>query len=501
MQQGLTVKIYTCYSLSHKVLVDNFFLPSIPKDLRLTLEKHPQICETDKFCQKNWVETVRKKISFLIKAIQSNMGNIFIFSDCDVQFFGDISCQISEEMIGFDLGFQREGDSFCTGFFACRASCDVLKFFEDVYDDIPKSGGDQKSVNALISKYPYLKIKKLSHKFWSGFSESNPPTEILVHHANCVVGVENKIKLLSIVKDKVSNSRSKKNIQFPLACCSSKGELVGSRKELFGVEYVFNQLDTDVDWMIDIEYKSKLSESFLPEQRIWVHIEPQPHTQYFGGFEEYYKGGIFSWHPKIQHLPQFKKYIFGIRGVEPNFSTNKKFGVSGVIGPKCFEWAYNLEKAGHKMDGYKLRRLIIEKQNEINIPSMVYNCKKSWKGQSHDYPIRTKTPSLEHMFHFAIENCYEKNYFTEKITDCFLTCCVPIYFGDAQAVAEHFNMDGVIVVTEENWLDRVNSLTEKDYYDKIPAIEENLSTALMFLHETMDIYKDIGRIILKGTER
>ena len=492
------MRMYSCYSRSHKVLVDNFFLPSIPDDVQLILKEHPQICETACFYQKNWMEAVRGKIPFLVYAIQENLGNVFVFSDCDVQFFGPILNEISKEMEGFDLAFQNENGSCCTGFFACRGSQEVHDFFRKVYEEIPLYGGDQKTVNELLPQYPHLKIKKLSSRFWTHAGKDyEAPKDILVHHANCTTGIENKIRLLDKIKNQVRDAKRQTNIQSPLACCSSKGEVNGSRKTLFDVEYVFNELDTDVDWMIDIGQKSQLSENFPPEQRIWVHVEPCPYTPYFDEFQEYYQGGIFSWHPKIEHLPQFKKVILGIRGVATNFSTNKIFGVSGLIGPKCFEWAYNLEKAGHKMEGYRLRRTIIEKQNEIKIPSMVWNCRALWKGQLHHYPLETKSPSLEHMFHFAVENCAEKNYFTEKITDCFLTCCVPLYFGDPKAVAEHFNMDGVIVITEENWIDKVNSLTEKDYYDRIPDMEENLSKALMFLHETEDVYKNISRVLLR----
>ena len=497
------MKIYSCYSRSHKILWDNFFLPSLPKDVKLVSEYHPQICESAWLYSENWVEAVRKKILFIMNAIEQNMGKIFVFSDCDVQFFGSISEQMKKELSDFDLAFQSVKGAYCTGFFACRGSKETYGFFKDVYDAMPTYGGDQRTVNSIFHKYPNIKMKTLSERFWTHTEgHSEPPKDILVYHANCsTFGIENKIILLSRVRDIIKERSSTNVTQSPLACCSSHTEVIGPSKNLFGVEYLFNQLNLDVDWMIDIGSKSEISESFPASQRIWVHVEPEPYTWYFDNFEEYYQGGIFSWHPRVENLPQFKKIRIGIRGVEPLFTTDKKFGISGLVSNKCAEWSHELEQKGYAMEGYRLRRTILEKEKEIKIPSFVWNFTKKWNGQTHEYPVKMKTTTMDHMFHFAVENCLEKNYFTEKITDCFMTCCVPIYFGDANAVSEYFNMDGVIVANENDWLDKVNSLTEKDYYDRLPAMEDNLFRVLIFLHDTMDVYKDISRIILKDMKK
>jgi hypothetical protein len=47
------------------------------------------------------------------------------------------------------------------------------------------------------------------------------------------------------------------------------------------------------------------------------------------------------------------------------------------------------------------------------------------------------------MFSFAIENCRQPYYMTEKLIDCFITGTVPIYWGADYAI-DFFNPDGMI---------------------------------------------------------
>jgi hypothetical protein len=47
------------------------------------------------------------------------------------------------------------------------------------------------------------------------------------------------------------------------------------------------------------------------------------------------------------------------------------------------------------------------------------------------------------MFSVCIENSSERNYFTEKLIDCFAQKVIPIYWG-APNVSEFFDPDGII---------------------------------------------------------
>jgi len=81
------------------------------------------------------------------------------------------------------------------------------------------------------------------------------------------------------------------------------------------------------------------------------------------------------------------------------------------------------------------------------------------------------------MFHIAIENIKRENLYTEKILDAFLTKTVPIYYGCSN-IGEFFNEDGIETFdTADEAMHICNSLTEKHYYGRIDAINENYEIA------------------------
>ena len=73
------------------------------------------------------------------------------------------------------------------------------------------------------------------------------------------------------------------------------------------------------------------------------------------------------------------------------------------------------------------------------------------------------------MFQIVIENDKYETYFTEKLTDCFATGTIPVYWG-APDIGKYFNTDGMIIINDQIDL---NLLTSDYYYSKIDAIKEN----------------------------
>jgi hypothetical protein len=100
------------------------------------------------------------------------------------------------------------------------------------------------------------------------------------------------------------------------------------------------------------------------------------------------------------------------------------------------------------------------------------------------------------MFHIAVENSQNKNYFTEKIVDAFLTKTLPIYWG-CPNIGEYFDDRGIILFNNENELiDIINSLTEEDYNNRKEYIEKNTQIALYYAEYFMRC-KDIIKEIIK----
>jgi len=105
-------------------------------------------------------------------------------------------------------------------------------------------------------------------------------------------------------------------------------------------------------------------------------------------------------------------------------------------------------------------------------------------------PIKGKIEGLkDYRFSITVENCSFKNYFTEKILDCFLTGTIPIYHG-CPNIGDFFNLDGFYTFELENeLLNIVDSINEFDYNKKIDIINENFKLALNLRHNN-DIYFD-----------
>lgn len=134
----------------------------------------------------------------------------------------------------------------------------------------------------------------------------------------------------------------------------------------------------------------------------------------------------------------------------------KQFEISFLCGPKKL------------IEGHRLRHHIWSKQNELTVP-----LKFIFEGD--------KAPCFEHsMFHIAVENSQNKNYFTEKIVDAFLTNTVPIYWG-CPNIGDFFDERGIIILkSREEFVSLVNNLTEEDYYSRREYIEYNREVALYY---------------------
>lgn len=92
-------------------------------------------------------------------------------------------------------------------------------------------------------------------------------------------------------------------------------------------------------------------------------------------------------------------------------------------------------------------------------------------------PEDSKNILFESMFHIAIENAFDSNYFTEKLIDCLATYTVPIYRG-CPNIGDHFDTAGMILVPPGMpVIDIVNRLTISDYWQRMKSIQANAERA------------------------
>lgn len=203
------MKLYTMFTNSHKEMYENYFLPSLPDEFELVAIEMPQECSSGFFYSAGWSETCFRKIEIFIKACEENENDTFVFSDVDIQFFGNIKDTLVSELGDFDIACQNDtGNYYCSGFFICRSNDRTLNMFKSMRDNYHKE--DQTSLNENIhlckSKFlsrKFFTIAHITNAVWKG-EDVYVPEFILMHHANWTEGIDNKKKLLDMVKNKMS---------------------------------------------------------------------------------------------------------------------------------------------------------------------------------------------------------------------------------------------------------------------------------------------------------
>jgi glycosyltransferase involved in cell wall biosynthesis len=132
-------------------------------------------------------------------------------------------------------------------------------------------------------------------------------------------------------------------------------------------------------------------------------------------------------------------------------------------------------------EGHRYRvscvELIRANDSGVDIYGMGYN------------PINGKLAGLKDYKHsVAIENGIYKNYFTEKILDCFLTGTIPIYRGCTN-ISDFFNQKGIITFdTHDELLEVLKAIKEDSYTIDKTIIQENYELALKYSYDNDKIF-------------
>lgn len=224
------MKIYTLYSESHKVLFDDWFYPSLTQtnpDLTLITKVSDQFCSSGNYMEKGWKETMVEKDNYIIQSLEeSNIGDIIIHSDVDVQFFKNIKQNINLDIFDhIDIACQSDGPSYaCFGFMIMKNTIklqnmfkQILKIINDQNDNSIDHINDQRLMNEIYPQYD-INLGLLNYKYFSNwmtqnllnskmiYNDFNPvdqeniPSNLILHHANYVIGVQAKIDLMKKIK-------------------------------------------------------------------------------------------------------------------------------------------------------------------------------------------------------------------------------------------------------------------------------------------------------------
>ena len=146
-----------------------------------------------------------------------------------------------------------------------------------------------------------------------------------------------------------------------------------------------------------------------------------------------------------------------------------------------------------KTYGQSLRHELLARENELKIPTKFFDV----YGDRHNIEDARKGKEEvfgDVMFGVAIENTSHNGYFTEKLLDCLLLKTVPIYWG-CPDVGKLFHAEGIIEFRNvDEFVEKVNGLTEEDYNSRILYIEENYKLALKYVEYENTIYDTLVEV-------
>ena len=96
-------------------------------------------------------------------------------------------------------------------------------------------------------------------------------------------------------------------------------------------------------------------------------------------------------------------------------------------------------------------------------------------------PVELKSSALaDYRFSIVVENSRDKNYFTEKILDCFACRTIPIYWG-APNIFDFFDKDSIITFETIDELKQIiTTLNEELYNEKKESLHKNYLECLKY---------------------
>jgi hypothetical protein len=156
-----------------------------------------------------------------------------------------------------------------------------------------------------------------------------------------------------------------------------------------------------------------------------------------------------------------------------DFKKNKEFAVTSLVGGKKLS------------DNHLLRQELPKIKDKItSIPLHLFNSKNCAYTGVEPMNIMENTDIKNELFysqfHISIENFSKKNYFSEKLIDCFQTKTIPIYMGCTN-IDEFYDSRGMFIVNNINDIIEVcNSLTPDTYHQMLEYVEKNY--ILSFVH-------------------
>lgn len=216
------MKYITFYTDTHKILLDKYFLPSFHKikqendTIHVAYNKQYE-CDGS-YYNNDFGKICNDKIKHIIDFMNNSVdfGEFFIYSDCDVIFNKSPNLLIDGVDKSIDLIVQNDigshGAVLCAGFMAIRKTKNSINFFNKIMQETKNFEHDQYCINFYKNEINYsffqhsqiFNIVDLINRnaivgdIPNNIFDNSNLKNVCVFHANWVVGVLNKMKLMDL---------------------------------------------------------------------------------------------------------------------------------------------------------------------------------------------------------------------------------------------------------------------------------------------------------------
>ncbi len=177
--------------------------------------------------------------------------------------------------------------------------------------------------------------------------------------------------------------------------------------------------------------------------------------------------------PNALYIPHGGCWLNPIPNAQ-QLATSKTQGVSLIASPK------------RDTEGHRLRHDVIEWANTHGHSLDAYG------KQYRSLPEKSEA-LLPYRYSVVIENSQSSNYFTEKLIDCLLCNCLPIYWGTSD-IKHYFDPSGILYCESfEEICDTIATLTPDDYQSRSAAIQRNRELAIGYSNAERIIFDTLSK--------
>ena len=199
------MRLLTVYSPTHRQLFERFLRPSAT-EFRVVAKRLPQT-GNGQYMNRHWLDAMWRKVDFIYRKMWWMRGQVFVFADADVQLFPPVRDFLAHELGDYDMAFQEDVGTQCAGFFVARANARVRQLYATLRAQLREYPNEQTALNDMLDLVKWKSLPRsvftvgrlTGGEVWDGES-LDVPTDLRAHHANYTVGLDNKARLMELVR-------------------------------------------------------------------------------------------------------------------------------------------------------------------------------------------------------------------------------------------------------------------------------------------------------------